>query len=543
MTFDSPLLLALAPLLGLGLGVIALLARRRRISRASAWSSELAEQARGHGRWSPLVLALAALAAAVALAGPRGGRATVRAQSQALSVVIAVDISRSMLAEDARPNRLQRAAREARRLVQDLRDDRVGLTAFAWRSYILSPLTSDGGAVTLFLDALSPELASQGGTGMAAAIAQGADLLNASREAGDRVLVIFTDGETHDSLPQVLAAARALKEEQIRLVLVAEGGSRPVPIPVRDTNGTVLEYQKDEDGRTIETQRRDDVLQQVADAAEGALVPNELPDQAGAIRDLLSAFQRSPTSSSSTQDLLPLVWIPALIAALLLGLQTVTRRSAALVGLALMVGVTAAQAQRPAPGTQEYEAGRMRDAAVQLTRRLTATSTDTAYYNAGTALLGAGEFENARKSFDRAAKSLDPDLRYRALYNAGVAALKQASADSSRRDTLLSTAASYLRDALSLSPASERAKWNLELAQRRNPPPPPSGGGNQNQPPPPRGGQQPPNPGQNRPNQPPPDLSQAQADQILNSVEREERDTRNRRMGKSRSSAGGVKDW
>jgi Ca-activated chloride channel family protein len=543
MTFDSPLLLALAPVLAFALGTMALLARRRRISRASAWSADLARQARSHGRWSPLVLALATLAAAVALAGPRGGRTTVKAQAQALSVVIAVDISRSMLAEDTRPSRLQRAAREARRLVQDLRQDRVGLTAFAWRSYILSPLTSDGGAVTLFLDALSPELASQGGTGMAAAIAQGADLLNASREAGDRVLVLFTDGEAHDSLPQVLAAARALKEEQIRLVLVAEGGTRPVPIPVRDSSGTVLEYQKDEDGVTIETRRRDDVLQQVADAAEGALVPNELPDQAGAIRDLLSAFQRAPTSSSSTQDLLPLVWIPALIAAVLLGLHTVTRRTAALVGLALMCGVTGAEAQRPAPGTQAYEAGRMRDAAVQLTRRLTATSNDTAYYNAGTALLGAGEFENARKSFDRAAKSLDPDLRYRALYNAGVAALKQAAVDSSRRDTLKSTAATYLRDALSLAPSSERAKWNLELAQRRNPPPPPSGGGNQHQPPPPQGGQQPPNPGQNRPNQAPPDLSQAQADQILNSVEREERDTRNRRMGKSRSSSGGVKDW
>lgn len=543
MTFDSPLLLALAPVLGFVLGAIALLARRRRIARAGTWSSDLARQAKSHGRWSPLVLALAALAAAIALAGPRGGRATVQAQAQALSVVISVDISRSMLAEDARPNRLQRAAREARRLVQDLRQDRVGLTAFAWRSYILSPLTSDGGAVTLFLDALSPDLASQGGTGMAAAIAQGAELLNASREAGDRVLVLFTDGETHDSLPEVLAAARGLKEQQIRLVLVAEGGTKPVPIPVRDSTGNVLEYQKDEDGQTIETRRMDDVLQQVADAAEGALVPNELPDQAGAIRDLLSAFQRSPTSSSSTQDLLPLVWIPALIAAILLGVQTVTRRTAALVGLALMVGASAAQAQRPAPGTQEYEAGKMRDAAVQLTRRLTATSNDTAYYNAGTALLGAGEFENARKSFDRAAKSLDPDLRYRALYNAGVAALKQAAVDSSKRDTLHTVASKYLQDALSLAPSSERAKWNLELAQRRNPPPPPSGGGNKNQPPPPSGGQQPPNPGQKNPNQPPPDLSQAQADQILNSVEREERDTRNRRMGKARSAGGGVKDW
>jgi Ca-activated chloride channel family protein len=378
---------------------------------------------------------------------------------------------------------------------------------------------------------------------MAAALAQGAELLNASREAGDRVLVMFTDGETHDSLADVLAQARALKEQQIRLVLVAEGGTRAVPIPVRDSSGTVQEYQKDEDGRTIETRRMDEVLQQVADAAEGALVPSELPDQAGAIRDLLSAFQRSPTSSSSTQDLLPLVWIPALLAALLLGIQTITRKTAALVGLALMVGATAVYAQRPAPGSQEFEQGKVREAAVQLTRRLNASSTDTAYYNAGTALLAAGEFEKARTSLERAAKSLDPDLRYRALYNAGVASLKQAYADSSKRDSLFGAASGYLKDALSLSPGSQRAKWNLELAQRRTPPPPSGGGSKNNQPPPPSGGQQPPNPGQNRPNQPPPDLSQQQADQILNSVEREERDTRERRLGKSRASSGGVKDW
>jgi Ca-activated chloride channel family protein len=213
------------------------------------------------------------------------------------------------------------------------------------------------------------------------------------------------------------------------------------------------------------------------------------------------------------------------------------------VGLARLVGVSTAQAQRPAPGSQEYEQGKMREAAAHLTQRLSATSTDTAYYNAGTALLAAGEFEKARASLDRAARSLDPDLRYRALYNAGVAAIKQSMADSSKRDSLYGKAKSYLQDALSLAPASERAKWNLELVQRRLPPPPPSGGGNKNQPPPPSGGQPPPNPGQNRPNNPPPDLSQAQADQILNSVEREERDTRERRLGKSRASSGGVKDW
>jgi len=544
MTFDTPVLLLLAPLIALGIGVIALVARRRRIARAAAWSPDLAAEAGRTRVWGPLVIALAALAAVVGLAGPRGGRMTVKTESQALSIVLAMDISRSMLAEDTKPSRLGRAVREGRRLVQDLDQDRVGLVAFAGRSYILAPLTLDGGAITLFLDALSPDLASQGGTGLAAALTQGGELLNASREAGDRVLIVFTDGEAHDSLPQVLDAARRLREAQVRVILVAEGLPRPANIPLRDSAGTLVEYKTDADGKPVETMRRDDILQQVADAAEAALVPAELPDQASAIRDLLSAFQRAPTSSSSTEDLLPLVWIPALLGVLLLGAQTAGRRTAALIGLAALLCVPVAAAQRPTPGVRDFEAGRMTDAAARLSQHLSDNASDTAWYNAGTALLAAGDFAGARKALERAARTVNPDLRYRALYNHGVASMREAAADSLKRDSLLGLAADRLQEALRLAPASQRAKWNLELAQRRRPPPPSGGGGNSPQKPPP-GGETPPDPGtgQSDPGAGQPNLSQAQAEQILNSVAREERDTRSRRLGRARASASGVKDW
>jgi tetratricopeptide (TPR) repeat protein len=225
-------------------------------------------------------------------------------------------------------------------------------------------------------------------------------------------------------------------------------------------------------------------------------VPAELQSGRRGSRPL-SAFQRSPISSSSTQDLLPLVWIPALIAALLLALQTATRRTAALVGLALMVFDGRVAAQRPAPGTQDYAAGRMKEAAERLSRRLNRSASDTAWYNAGTAQLAAGDYAKARQSLAQAAKSLDPDLRYRALYNSGVAALKQVQTDTAGRDSLLTEASGFLKDGLSLSPSSARAKWNLELAQRHKPPP--TGGGNRNRPPPPPQGQPPPDPSRGQP--------------------------------------------
>jgi tetratricopeptide (TPR) repeat protein len=164
---------------------------------------------------------------------------------------------------------------------------------------------------------------------------------------------------------------------------------------------------------------------------------------------------------------------------------------------------------------------------------------DTAFYNAGTAALRAGRLDVARKALTEASRSLDPGLRYRALYNLGVADLLEAKADSANRAKLAGSAADHLRDALLLEPGSDRAKWNLELAERMRPPEPPTqsgqgkgggggGGGGQEPPPPPQaeGG-----------------MTQAQAEQILESMSREERQTRTDQQRRTQSSASSVKDW
>src|SRR5690348_10428863 len=192
MTFDAPLLLFLAPVVGLALGFAAWLGRRRRVRLARRWSPALGRLARSRGAWAPAVIGLAGACGVVALAGPRWGRTQIRTESRALSLVFAVDISRSMLAEDVPPSRLQRAIRESRRLIQDLEGDRLGLIAFAGRSYILSPLTVDGGAIRMYLDALDPDLASEGGTGLSGVLTYGSELLSAATDAADGVVALFT---------------------------------------------------------------------------------------------------------------------------------------------------------------------------------------------------------------------------------------------------------------------------------------------------------------------------------------------------------------
>jgi tetratricopeptide (TPR) repeat protein len=370
---------------------------------------------------------------------------------------------------------------------------------------------------------------------------QGGQLLAAGGDGADRLLVVFTDGEGHDSLPDAVAQAQALRARGIRLVLVAEGRATPVKIPIRDSAGALIEYKLDDQGQMVYTQRRDDMLRAIADAAEGTVVPADLPDQAGAIKNIAAALKRSPTSETRVSDLLPRAWIPALVAALTLLALTLLNRGlalATLAGLALLA--RDASAQRPTAGDRALAAGDpVRAAQAWLALAGAGVSRDTAFYDAGTAALAAERYDVARRALAEATRSPDPGLRYRALYNLGTAALVQAAQDSARRDALLDEATSNLRGALLLRPSSAPAKWNLELALRQRPPK--SGGGGGGGTPPPSGGAQRPPPPQPTPG--PQGLSQAEAEQILNSMERQERASRAEQQSRFHGGAGGVKDW
>jgi len=559
MTFDAPIVVALSPIVAAAVWFAAAWARRTRVRRAAAWSEQTARIARAGGRLGSSTLGLAAGLAAVALAGPRWGEEKIVTETRGLNLVIAVDISRSMLAEDAAGSRLARALREARRLVQDLDGDRLGLVAFAGTTYILSPLSVDGPAITLYLDALDPDIASEGGTALAPALAQGAELLRASPEVADRVLVVFTDGEGHDSLAGTMREARRLGELGIHLILVAEGGRDPARIPVRDEQGALVAWQRDADGNVIETARHDDELGVVADAAQGTLVAAELPDQAGAVRDLVASYKRATATESRTQRGRPRAWIPLLLALVVLGAQTAARRTAALVAITLCVvsPAVAQEAQAPPPparprsaAEKAWDQGHAVEAALAYLAELSMRQDDdTAWYNAGTASLAAGDADAARASLSRAAASLDPDVRFRALYNLGLLALAQARVDTANRDAHLADAERAYREALLLKPRHLPAKWNLELVTRMhrsspnrpNPRPSPS----------PSCGGAPPDQarGSGAGNPPPPGgsgggLNEAQADQVLRSIGQEELRTRRDRTGRNRRAvAAGVKDW
>src|SRR2546429_6058528 len=272
------------------------------------------------------------------------------------------------------------------------------------------------------------------------------------------------------SLPAVAEQAQQLRAAGIKLILVAEGGRTPSRIPVRDDHGALLTYQRDEEGSVIQTARRDDVLGALADAAQGTLVAADLPDQAGAVRDLVASYRRARASEARTEQGRLRAWLPLLVAVALLVTQAATRRTAALIGVALWcLFPPPTAAQQPArPRSVAEKAWDRRDLAgaraAYLAELAARRKDDTAWYNAGTAALADSDAETARGSLTHAAASLDPDVRFRALFNLGLLALHEAMVDSAARDSRLADAERAYREALLLRPHDLGAKWNLELA-------------------------------------------------------------------------------
>jgi Ca-activated chloride channel family protein len=535
--FDAPFVLWMSPAAALLVGLLAFWARGARVRHARRWSRSLAVKAARTGRFGWLLLAGSALAACVALSGPRWGSRVVTAETKGLNVLLAVDISRSMLAVDVPPSRLERAKEQVRRLVHQLEGDRVGLVAFAGQSFILSPLTVDGSALLMLADALDPDLTSASGTDLSRVLLQGRDLLFAGDPVADRVLVVFTDGEGHDSLAGIDAAAERLRRDGVRLVLVAEGDIEPVTIPILDPEGNAIGLQRDPAGEVVRTVRRDDLIQAIADRAHGVVVPAELGDQAGAVRDLIEGYARTPQASSTAEQDISRAWIAALAAVVLLLLHTLTRRTMALAGLVLSLGLSGtARAQGPVNrGDRAWELGDFRAAAesylVQVRRQ---EGGETAWYNLGTAALAIGDTATARRALEQTVGSLDPDMRFRSLYNLGLLRLRQAAADSGHAAAYLEEAFQRYREALLLRPGDRDAQWNLELAVRNRPPS--SSGGSSG----PGGGG-----GAASDAEQPSGLSPSQAEQILNSMAEEERQTlldRNTRRRRGRETRG-WKEW
>lgn len=202
----------------------------------------------------------------VTLAQPRFGVKMTEVERKGVDIIVALDVSRSMLAQDITPNRIDRAKHEIGKLIRLLRGDRVGLIVFAGESYVQCPLTLDYGAAQLFLDAVDTDWIQMQGTALADAITQAARAFR-SEARKHKVLIILSDGEDHQG--EALEAARKAAKEGVRIYTIGIGSESGVPIPISKGSGNVV-YKKDRGGNLVMTRLNPAVLDQIAREGNGA---------------------------------------------------------------------------------------------------------------------------------------------------------------------------------------------------------------------------------------------------------------------------------
>ncbi len=201
----------------------------------------------------------------IALLRPQFGTRTKEVERAGQDIVIALDLSRSMLAQDFTPDRLRKAMQEMKSFMRILEGDRIGLVVFAGEAQILCPLTLDYGAASLFLEEVDTEWLPTPGTNLTAAIETAAKAF-VTEEQGYKNIVLITDGESHEGDP--VAAAKAAADQGITIYAIGIGQPEGVPIPVQDDSGDVT-YVRDAQGERVTTKLDIDTLQKVAAATGG----------------------------------------------------------------------------------------------------------------------------------------------------------------------------------------------------------------------------------------------------------------------------------
>ncbi|MEM6264376.1 MAG: VWA domain-containing protein [Bacteroidota bacterium] len=251
--------------------------------------TQLLEHPPKHKHPIKFVLVLLALACfVVALANPQLGTKYEKVKRSGVDLIVALDISRSMLAEDVRPNRLRRAKLFINRLIEQLSGDRIGLIVFAGNAYLQVPLTSDYAAAKTFLKTVNTELASTQGTAIGEAIRM-ADKAFESGEKKNQALLIISDGENHEE--DAREAAKEVAEKGLQLYTLGIGSPDGSPIPI--TRGGRTELKRTNDGSIVLSKLNEDMLRQIALEAGGEYYPlaggDEVVDQ---VMDALAGLEQ-----------------------------------------------------------------------------------------------------------------------------------------------------------------------------------------------------------------------------------------------------------
>lgn len=438
MNFEQPIFLWLLAVVLPALGWFFWWAARRRARLAEQFvTARLLDQltvgvSRRRQRVRAALALLAVALVFIALARPQWGFNWETAKQSGLDIVVAIDTSRSMLATDVAPSRLERAKLEALSLMGRAKTDRLGLIAFAGSAFLQCPLTLDDEAFRQSVATLDTAIIPQGGTALAEAIRTATEAFEKS-DGNHQALILFTDGEDHE--PDADAAARAAAEAGIRIFTVGLGTVDGELLRVRDERGAES-FVKDDDGNVVKSRLNETLLQGIATTGKGFYLNLRGADTIDVLYDRgLAPLPKRDYNAKLVKRLHEKFYWPLGIAVLLLVIEVllperaksaarppvvpVTAKLAAWLLILASGGFTTARASE-STAQKAYANGRYESSFKEF-QSLAKRRTDDARlnYNAGVAAHQAGDFDAAAMHLQRATGSKDPALQQQAFYNLG----------------------------------------------------------------------------------------------------------------------------
>lgn len=455
-------------------------------------------------RYALLILAVIFLI--IALGGPQYGFDLQEVEERGLDIVVAVDTSKSMLAEDIAPDRLERAKLAALELMQDAKSDRLGLVAFAGQAFLECPLTVDDTAFEQSVQALDVNSVSEGGTAIGNAINAA---LTAFKETGhDRALVLLTDGEDNVNEAAALEAAKEGGKAGMKIFTVGIGTTEGALIRITDANGN-SDYVRDSQGNVVKTHLNETLLRQIAGASGGFYLPLRGADTMDVLYDRgLAPLPKSQGTEKMIRNYHERFQWPLTIAILLLLAEIflperksakgkpghlppatsfrdapepagMTARSsevppvisvppATVATLIAFLLLPIAASASPGGALREYNSGEYTNALEEFSRLAeTQTNDFRLVFNAGDAVYRATNFDLAESYFQQAALSPNADLQQKAYYNLGNTQFKIArqADDLDELQSGLETAEKSYQRAVDLNTNDADAVFNLDYTK------------------------------------------------------------------------------
>lgn len=402
----------------------------------------------------------------IAMANPRKPDGSGNVKHNGIDVMIALDVSRSMLAQDIKPNRLERAKQFISKLVDRIPDDRVGIVVFAGRSYLQMPLTSDLAAAKLYLSTAAPDIVPTQGTVIGDALQMSFSAFNA-KEKKYKAIVLISDGEDHDQSAEKLS--RSLAEEGVMVNTIGIGSAEGATIDDPVTG----ESKKDAEGKTVITKLNETSLKNIAAATGGIYLSLTNSDEAAtAVQQQLGTMEKRGITEMSQASYR--YYFPWLLGAALLLLLTeffmgenkrMVKVKRLLVTVILLMVCLLPSLQlfsqnssgEIKQGNELYKEKKYGEAASHYQKAIIKKAGDpAAHYNLGNALYKNNDADSALKAYDKAiAFSKTNQDKAAAWYNKGVLL---------QNDKKLRKCIDAYKQALKLDPADEDARLNLQKA-------------------------------------------------------------------------------